>query len=107
MSEERKMVSIDLFNLTSLDEFEETLDEFIEWIKEEASKVPEEFRDSIRVRGENEYGECDHYTIVTARYERPETDDEMNNRIISEGQRRKYKLSRELCEYNRLKAIFG
>lgn len=107
MSKERQPVSIEIFDLTDVGEFEWTPSEFIKWVTDAIADVPEEFRESVRICGKEEYGECDSWTVVTANYTRPETDVEFMTRIENTSMWARQKDMQDLALYQRLKAKFG
>jgi hypothetical protein len=109
MSEvERRIRSIEVFDISETGAFDMTLNEFIKWIVEDITNdVPEEFRDSIRIYGEKEYVECDSWTVVKASYKRPETDSELQARLDSIRHQFAQEAFAARREYDRLKAKFG
>ena len=69
------------------------------------AEIPEERRDSARLRV---YGTGEDVNIrVTVRHERPETDDEMAARERRDSRYARQQQERELEEYRRLRAKFG
>lgn|SRR6202035_4023041 len=109
MDTERQIMEINVCDLTEADgEYSMTLTAFVQWLHAKVmSSVPSEFIDAVRVNSHTEYGQCDSYNIVTIDYERPETDQEMAARIVSERQDVVNREYRELQELHRLQAKFG
>ena len=106
--EERKIKTIKILDFTDIEESEMTLSDFIKLINEKVMMaVPEEFLSSVRVHGEDKFGECDSWTNLTISYKRPETDAEVQIRIKESRLRAHATITRERSEYERLKAKFG
>ena len=83
------------------------LSEFLESIKEETEKVPEEFRKSIQIRFDtlvNADEDLDPYVPIY--YFRPQTKDELIKSEKEKADREKRIINQELAEYRRLKKKF-
>ena len=82
-------------------------DEFISWLSEKLSDVPDEFRESAEVVIGSSCGyEGDSNAEIAIFYYRPETDAEMMARIDEEERRRRHEKEREIRLLNALKAKY-
>lgn len=107
MPEDRQIKCIHVFDLSDPEGFHSlTVSEFLDWIDDKLDVVPDEFMDTVRIKIEQEYGECDSYSKITASYERPETDEEINKRNEEERRRLINLDFQERQTYDRLRAKF-
>lgn len=84
------------------------LRDFIGKLVEAELSFPEDHRAAAKIELKPVPGYCDDATLeIGFFYERPETDEELADRLRSEGDRAKHADAKERREYARLKAKFG
>lgn len=107
----RKVVQVSVRSVRdwSFDEMPDSIDGWIAWLNAARSEVPLEYRDDLKCVLQYEPGSRDEgdRSELAVWYERPETDDEMRERV---GRGIAYVRSEQLAErraYEALKAKFG
>lgn len=69
------------------DPFPENLRDAIDWLQERLDSLPEDMREGAYVRFEEETYYDSSYVVMTIKGARPETDEEMSERLASEAAR--------------------
>ena len=85
----------------------EGLIEYIQWLNDKLSLIPEEFRTSatLEINAYESYG-TGHYDYVI-KYERPETNDERESRELKEQERKNWEKTKKIEIYEALKKELG
>lgn len=81
---------------------------FRQWLADAEAKIPEEYRSTATIEIDSIGGyEGEHHAEVIIAYWRPETDDEMAERLDREARQRAHQEARERDTLERLKAKYG